>query len=248
MDEPRAKGYTLWARQALDSDIFFWKPDKWFKIWFYIVNKVNWKDGNQFKRGQQYFTYQEIMDKTKATHSTVDHCIRYLKEATMIATRKATRGMVITVLNYDRYQSVDTYKSDTESDSKSDLKAKQKRNRSDTIIETRETRKQGNNKDIVEQVINHLNEKADKNFSPNTEPTINYINGRLGEGFTLADFLYVIDIKCSQWKDDPEQNKFLRPETLFCRKHFESYRNEKEVKSKTRADQMKEGTYDQEPF
>jgi len=45
-------GATLWARQTVDSEIFYDKPDKWFKIWFYLVNKVNWKDDKKHERGE----------------------------------------------------------------------------------------------------------------------------------------------------------------------------------------------------
>lgn len=131
-------GATLWARKTIESDIFLWKPEIWFKIWFYVVNTVNWKDGKRLKRGQGYFKYEWIMNATGATRSTVDHCFRYLKKEQMCATQKATRGMVVTVLNYDRYQDIDTYRSDT----KSDLKAIQKRYRSDTISKEREIREE----------------------------------------------------------------------------------------------------------
>jgi len=126
-------GATLWARKTLNSDIFFNKPDKWFKIWFYFINKVNHKDNKQFARGSCFMKYEWIMEKTKATKNEVDHCIRWLKSATMITTRKATRGFIIKVNNYNGYQRLENYKSDSKSDSKSDLKAKQKRNKSDTI-------------------------------------------------------------------------------------------------------------------
>jgi len=126
-------GATIWARQTIDSDIFYKKPDKWFKIWFYIVNKVNHGDNKQFKRGQGFFKYEWIQEKTAATSSEIDHCIRWLKSAKQIATQKATRGMIITVLQYDLYQNFDTYKSDTKSDTIGETKAKQKRNKSDTI-------------------------------------------------------------------------------------------------------------------
>jgi len=125
-------GATLWARQTIDSDIFYNKPDKWFKIWFYLINEVNHKDNKQFNRGSCFTKYEWIMEKTKATKNEVDHCIRWLKSATMITTLKATRGFIINVLNYNGYQSLENYKSDTKSDSKSDLKAKQKRNKSET--------------------------------------------------------------------------------------------------------------------
>jgi hypothetical protein len=40
----------------------------------------------------------------------------------------------------------------------------------------------------------------------------------------------VIDNKVASWKNHKKYNSFLRPETLFCPKHFESYLNEKPKK------------------
>ena len=44
-------GATLWARQTLESDIFYNKPHVWFKIWFYLINEANHKENKQFNRG-----------------------------------------------------------------------------------------------------------------------------------------------------------------------------------------------------
>ena len=137
MDEIK-DGATIWARQTVESDIFYTKPAAWFKIWFFIINKVSFIDSKQFKRGQGFFTYEWIQNKCKATRSTVDQCIRWLKSATMIATHKKNQGMVVTVLQYDKYQNLSTYEIDTKSDTKSDLKATEKRQRSDR--EAREKR------------------------------------------------------------------------------------------------------------
>ena len=126
-------GAVIWARQTIESEIFFNKPDKWFKIWFYLVGTANHKDNKQFKRGQCFMKYDWISEKTKANKNEIDHCIRWLKSATQITTQKATRGFIITICNYSTYQNLKNYKSDTKSESKSDLKAKQKRNESDTI-------------------------------------------------------------------------------------------------------------------
>ena len=111
-----ARGATIWARQTIESTIFYHKPPEWFKIWFYIVNRVNHTDNRLFKRGENFMTYKEIMDATKCTRSTVKHCIDYLKSDTMIDTRKTTRGMVVFVLNYDKYQDWKTYQKDTQKD------------------------------------------------------------------------------------------------------------------------------------
>lgn len=73
-------------------------------------------------------TYERIMDATKAKKTEVDHCIRWLKKSKMLATTKATRGFIVNILNYSLYQDLDSYKSD----GISELKAIQKRHRSDT--------------------------------------------------------------------------------------------------------------------
>lgn len=122
-------GATLWARQTIESEVFYLKPDKWFKIWFFIVNQVNYTDFGQFHRGQGFMTYEQISLKTRSTRDQVDKFLRWAKQQEMATTQKTTRGMVVTVLNYAKYQDIKTYKSDTESE----VKAKQKRHRSDTI-------------------------------------------------------------------------------------------------------------------
>ena len=140
MDEQVNGGAILLARQIFESEIFIWKPAIWFKVWVYILGNVFWKDKGRLKRGQGYFTYKKIMDATGASRDQVKHCLEYLRlgEAPMCATRKAPHGLVLTVLNYDRYQTVDTYRSPTESPTK----APQKPDRSPTTKEEREEREE----------------------------------------------------------------------------------------------------------
>jgi uncharacterized phage protein (TIGR02220 family) len=79
----------------------------------------------------------------------------------------------------------------------------------------------------IREVIEYLNEKAGTNYKVNSQTTSGYIKARLSEGFKVDDFKTIIDKKCFLWLNDPKMVKFLRPETLFCQKHFESYLNEK---------------------
>lgn len=76
------------------------------------------------------------------------------------------------------------------------------------------------------EVVAYLNEKSHKQFKPNSKKTRAFIKARFGEGFTLEDFKTVIDNKAGGWLNDPEMDRFLRPETLFGTK-FEGYLNEK---------------------
>lgn len=85
------------------------------------------------------------------------------------------------------------------------------------------------NRKIIEEVINYLNEKTEKNFKSNTKNTVDFINGRLNEGYTIEDFKKVIDNKVNDWKDDPINDAYLRPSTLFRPSNFENYLNQKSI-------------------
>lgn len=90
-----------------------------------------------------------------------------------------------------------------------------------------------NNIYIVEQVIKHLNEITNSNYKSTTRTTRDKIKARLNEGFTLDDFIVVIDKKFWDWKGTKFE-QYMRPETLFGTK-FESYLNQP-VKKKTTKD------------
>ena len=135
-------GATIWARQTIDSEIFYHKPDKWFKIWFYIVNRVNHKDNKRFKRGACFLKYDWIMSATGANKNQVKHCVAYLKDTSMLATRKATRGFDVEVLKYNIFQDLDNYKSHTERNTK----ATQKEHKSHTINKNVKNGKNDKNK------------------------------------------------------------------------------------------------------
>ena len=133
MDNLMDKGYVMIARQLVDSEIFE-KPASWLKILIFLLIQAQHKPYKRLKRGQCYTTYASISEACKVTRSEVDHAIRYMKKTQMLATQKATRGMVVTICNYDTYQDVTVYRSDSKSDTKAtqtticgDLKATQKR-------------------------------------------------------------------------------------------------------------------------
>ena len=139
-------GAVIWARQTIESEIFFYKPDKWFKIWFFITCKVNHKDNKLFKRGTNLITYRDIIDKTKATKNQIDKFIRWAKEQQMLTTTKTTRGMVVTICNYEYYQDFENYRDDNKVESRT----KRGRNADDTINNNGNNEKK---KDIVQDPL-----------------------------------------------------------------------------------------------
>ena len=114
------EGCILVARKILKSDIWQQKPSWWLKVWEYILLRVNHKDNKQFKRGQNFFKRGQIHYDCKLhlegiEPDTVDNVIRWLRKTRQISTKKAMRGIIITVCNYESYQNLKNYKNDLSS-------------------------------------------------------------------------------------------------------------------------------------
>lgn len=146
-------GAIFIARKTIESDIWRLKPASWFKIWCYILMHIQHTNFKELKRGQGYFNFREIIRNKDIgcdiTYSQVDHFMRWTKSANMLATTKATHGSLISVPNYNKYQSISTYKSDNKSDDSSEMKAKQKRNESDNINKNDKNDKNVNNTNVL---------------------------------------------------------------------------------------------------
>jgi len=85
-------------------------------------------------------------------------------------------------------------------------------------------------KNEIAEIIDYLNLKSGKRFKYESNVATKHINARIKEGFTIDDFKYVIDTKCTKWIGSNMED-YLRPETLFSTK-FQSYLNERPTISK----------------
>lgn len=83
----------------------------------------------------------------------------------------------------------------------------------------RERRKQ------AAEIIAFLNAKAGRNFDVNGA-NADHVVARLKDGESQDDCRAVIALKCRQWKGDEKMAMYLRPETLFSRTKFASYKGE----------------------
>lgn len=88
---------------------------------------------------------------------------------------------------------------------------------------------QGNGKKKLSEscleVLAFLNEKTGRNYQP-VKANINLIACRLREGATVDQCRQVIAKKCREWRDDPVQEIYLRPKTLFNATNFANYQGE----------------------
>lgn len=119
----------------MSNPIFFQKPDKWYKIWSFILMEVSYKEG-KLPIGSGFFRYKDIASKCRGTEDIVEKCVAWLKREGMIATQKATHWILIRVTNWSEYQWWEDedfdWKSDTESDTESGTGTEHERDKSGT--------------------------------------------------------------------------------------------------------------------
>jgi hypothetical protein len=110
-------GYVLLARKIIESELMN-KPPHYLKLWVWMLGSAFWKDGDSLKRGQLLTTIAAMQEaggyyvgarKKILTRDEVRSCYEAFSKASMITTAKTTRGMVITINNFDTYQSFSSY-------------------------------------------------------------------------------------------------------------------------------------------
>jgi hypothetical protein len=113
-------GYYISARKPSDIDN---APPHIREIWRLFLRKANYKDHGHIKRGELLISYNDIREqlqwfigyrRMRYTKAQCETAMKYLKRAGMITTKKTTRCMVVTVLNYMFYQDPKNYESHNE--------------------------------------------------------------------------------------------------------------------------------------
>jgi hypothetical protein len=145
-------GYVLSARKKHKSKIADCPPH-FREIWDYLYHEANHKDtiykGQLIKRGQCIRSYKDIIEALswrvgyRKQYYKKHHCeisMKWLMKEQMVTTTKTTRGMLITICNYDYYQDPENYESDNESHKK----ATRKRQWNDTINKNEKNEKNEN--------------------------------------------------------------------------------------------------------
>ncbi len=112
-------GYYIKPRYIQESRIAH-KPPYMREIWDWIIMQCNHESNKICNRGQCIRTYEDIQKglgwsigwrKMKYNKWQCENIMKWLRKATLITTEKTTRGLKITVLNYDYYQDASNYES-----------------------------------------------------------------------------------------------------------------------------------------
>lgn len=235
-------GFVKIHRKILDNPVVV-KDGETFAIWLYLLLNATHKDTDvlfkgrriTMKPGQLITGILSISKKLKVNKDKVQRTLKSFENDKQIEQQTSNRNRLITIVNWVTYQKVDK-QNDKQVINKCETDDKQ-------MITNKNIKNVKNDKNIniyIVEIVNHLNEKAETKYKPTTKKTQEKIKARLNEGFTLDDFIVVIDKKCDEWLGT-EFEKFLRPETLFGTK-FESYLNQSNInaKHKTSRERLRE--------
>jgi len=148
-------GYYMKARKILKSDIAH-APPHVREIFDLFLCKAFHSDGDELKRGQLLITYDDIREalywmvgwrKMRYSKWDCEKALKWLRKATMIATKKTTAGTIVTICNYSRYQTPENYENHTRTPLQ---KATRKPQSTDTIDKNSNKNIKNDNKDIVQ--------------------------------------------------------------------------------------------------
>jgi hypothetical protein len=170
------EGCFFLARQIFDSAI--WRDDPHvLKLFIYLLGKARHKEepkkypGFEINRGELVTSLSQIADDNefynrtikKWSRAKVSRMMQLLKEQEYIKILADTYGTHISICNYDRFQSLDNYKADS-----NETQVKRKCNASETQVSINNNGKKGNN------------EKKGKNIKTFSSDSVEY---RLAEFF-----------------------------------------------------------------
>lgn len=223
------EGWIKIHRKIVEHEI--WNDVTTFRLFMLLLLKAAYQDFNykgiELKKGQfirsysklaEDLTYREGRGQKNVSKSTVFKSIKKLIENGMVTVQETELGTLFTIVNYEEYQQFDELKN---------ANGERLTERSGNEIGTNGEQEKEYIRNIrIKDIVEYLNLKAKTNYKPSAKKTQTLIKARANEGFTFDDFKKVIDIKSSQWLENPKMNMYLRPETLFGTK-FESYLNEK---------------------
>jgi len=123
-------GYYIKARKIQESEIAH-APPHVREIWDWLIKEANHENTGKFKRGETIRSLRDIQEglcwyvgyrKESYSKSKCEMAMKWLRKRGMIKTAKTTRGMIITICNYDIYQDPKCYETNNEKITKPTMK------------------------------------------------------------------------------------------------------------------------------
>lgn len=193
------------------------------------------KDGTRVLRGQLMTSNKSLSGITGISESKIFRIVEKLKIEKQIEKLGNSKNTIITIINYDEYQSneellenqMKSNRNASEEQVKTNKNANNAKNEKNNITvgffedEGNQDIEEVSEKELVIKILTALNSICFTNHRPN-KLNCGHINARLSEGYKYEDFLAVIKHKQSEWGNNARMAQYLRPRTLFCT-NFDDY-------------------------
>lgn len=194
------------------------KNHKVLVFWIYCLLKathepikaiVGFQEVN-LEPGQFVFGRHKASKETGLSEREIRTCIALLSKAQNMTIKTTNRFSIVSIVNWDTYQNTNI-----QNDQLNDQQATSRRPH---------TRTKEHKKEIFSQnsldVLSYLNEKTGRRYREACN-----IEARLRDGATVEECKCIIDRKLKD-KYFIENPKYLNPETLFRKSHWDKYLNE----------------------
>lgn len=199
-----------------------------YEAWLDLLMMANHKDtkivlGNELvelKKGEFITSEKKLMESWNWGKSKTRAFLQMLENDGMIVKKSDRKKTTITICNYSVYH-----------DSENESRPQSDRNQSASGLSAdtdKNVKNDKNDKDNIPfaDIVNYLNQKAEKKFRHTTKKTKEVIKARWNDGFREDDFYRVIDICCLKWKgqifgNGANGDDYLQPSTLFNNKFEE---------------------------
>lgn len=239
-------GFAMYPN--LDAGHWVYQKSEREALWAYMCRMAAPRDREahtskgviSLKRGQLVFGSESYAAMRGEKEVTVRRTVKRLEDDGLIDRVPTPKGSVITVCYIANRKRGDG-ESDEQSDGEmtgrvtpiKDVRSSEVKT-VDKGTDLKAHMSSGERPDDVKAVIAHLNEAIGSRYKASTKAHADGISARLGEGYSPADLMAVIDHKTQEWGRDPKMAQYLRPATLFAPGKFAGYL----LASKTRAAPM----------
>lgn len=168
LSENHTSGYFLVSRSIFKSEVWYLDSD-YAKVLIILIGEAAHSDqqrkwGYSLQRGQCFLTYADLAEqigyrRRRGAISRVKRIMTYLRKSGTISTKKKPRGVLVTLLHYEKYQNPANYNRAKERTSKSS-EAEPRANQDRPSINNNEKngKNENNDKDVRlrNEILKHL--------------------------------------------------------------------------------------------
>ncbi|NOQ48726.1 MAG: hypothetical protein GQ576_06295, partial [Methanococcoides sp.] len=238
-------GYVKLHRDIADNDLWLLEPFTKAQAWVDLFMNANWKNGVvnirgnivEIERGQIGWSELTMVKRWKWSRMKVRRFLSYLEKCGNIRQHKTQLTTVITICNYEHYQSDEAARGTTDETIDETAERQQKDNRRDTIEEGKEgkegkeldSKPLSSKPDIAEKIFGFWCEVMAKGNSKFTAKRKKAVAARIKDGYTEEDFMQAI-LNCSRspfHMGENDRQTLYNDLELICRsgEKLESFRD-----------------------